>query len=123
MASKPLTQPQIDAMVASKLNCTGCGGSFPLQLTVDALAAEVTRLREALESERQRLRVNESALMHAKNTASRERCELVETRAALARAVELLRCITETPTPIPNVTTGEYHDLVAAFLAEMEAKR
>jgi hypothetical protein len=144
-----LTEEQIaemerdaDAMVYDSPEATA------LAPHVRALAAEVRRLQAKNKQQADRIRVNSSALMHAKNTNSRERCELVEARAecemltkeiiernhliaeltengidlvldardearaALARAVELLRLCADDKTGGAN-----WHD-VRAFLAE-----
>jgi F0F1-type ATP synthase membrane subunit b/b' len=74
------------------------------------LRAEVERLRKQTEDDAHRIAVNSSALMHAKNTNSRERCELVEARAALARAVEIVRAI--------DANKGGWAEPLRAFLAE-----
>ena len=137
--SEPLSDDErLTAMIAeritdahlTKYEGSVCGDCF---LYVDHLAAEVRRLREenAKRGSNVTIRFTEIQVERDAEVSLRQATERAMTkfaeerdaaRADLARAILLLRCITETPTPIPGVTLGDYHEHVAAFLAEMEKR-
>jgi hypothetical protein len=114
--SAPLSEAEIAAMLADADLHDGGRHHIDASILSDhvrALAAEVTRLRAVCED----WQIQDG---HRRREFD---AQIAAARADLAKAVELLRCITETPTPIPGVTTAEYHDLVAAFLATQEPRR
>lgn len=112
--SEPLSEERLNEILARAQPPKWAGEDLIKQCEeTHAIVAEVRRLRELLKHANWRIaELCESNLDLAFD-------ERDAARADLARAIELLRCITETPTPIPGVTLGDYHEHVAAFLAEM----